>query len=72
MRLAFGLMLLLLGSAVNGQPSRPPYPNDFEVRGCSALDGRDPSHPSVVCKRCDWIRTDDGWIVSCSGSPDSR
>jgi hypothetical protein len=73
MRLAFGLMLLLLGSTLSGQPSQPIYPRDFAVRGCNVTDGREPSHPDEHCANCDWIRTDEGWIVSCSDrSAESR
>jgi hypothetical protein len=45
MRLAFGLMLLLLGSTLSGQPSQPIYPRDFAVRGCNVTDGREPLAP---------------------------
>ena len=62
MRIALVLLLLVLVSTIEGQPS---YPREFDVRGCSVTDGRDASHPDQHCTKCDWIRTDDGWIVSC-------
>jgi hypothetical protein len=65
MHIAFALLVLLLGSTVAGQPARPMYPSDFEVRGCSTIDGRDQAHPDQHCANCTWIRTDDGWMVSC-------
>lgn len=61
MRIAIALSILLLASTISGQP---PYPQEFEVRRCATIDGRDPACPDVARKNCMWIRTDDGWMVS--------
>jgi len=63
MRILVGLLILFAGLAATSRPTvKPPYPQEFEARGCASFDGRT---GTVMCKACAWIRTSDGWIVSC-------
>jgi hypothetical protein len=62
MRITVFLLLLVLASTISGQPT---YPREFDVRGCSVIDGHNAEHPDQHCTKCNWIRTDDGWMVSC-------